>query len=153
MAFIDTRLAELGIVLPPIPQPAVNHVPFVISQGLLFISGQGPTGKDGQWCRGCVGRDLSHQRAYEHARFAGIRLLSVAKAALRNLDRIQRVVKVVSFVNTEPGFRKHSAVINGCSDLFLEVFGEKGRHARSVIGVSSLPENMTVQVEAVLEFL
>ena len=153
MAFIDTRLAELGIVLPPLPQPAVNHVPFVISQGLLFISGQGPTGKDGQWCRGCVGRDHSHQRAYEHARLAGIRLLSVAKTALGNLDRIQRVVKVVGFVNTEPGFRKHSAVINGCSDLFLEVFGEKGRHARSVIGVSSLPENMTVQVEAVLEFL
>jgi enamine deaminase RidA (YjgF/YER057c/UK114 family) len=80
-------------------------------------------------------------------------LLSVAKAALRNLDRIQRVVKVVGFVNTEPGFRKHSAVINGCSDLFLEVFGEKGRHARSAVGVSSLPENITVQVEAVLEFL
>ena len=152
MPVIDSRLAELRIVLPPLPQPVANYVPFVRSQRLLFISGQGPKGKDGQWCRGRVGLDISPQQAYEHARLAGIRLLSVANAALGNLDRIERIVKVVGFVNAAPGYQKHPAVINGCSDLLVEIFGEKGRHARSAVGVSSLPENMTVEIEAVLEF-
>jgi enamine deaminase RidA (YjgF/YER057c/UK114 family) len=152
MTAIENRLAELGIVLPPIPQPVANYVLFVMSRRLLFLSGQGPKGKDGQWCRGCVGRDISYQRAYEHARLAGIRLLSVAKAALGNLDRVQRVVKVTGFVNAAPGFQKHPAVINGCSDLFVEVFGEKGRHARSAVGVSSLPADMTLEIEATVEF-
>jgi enamine deaminase RidA (YjgF/YER057c/UK114 family) len=125
--------------------------PFVLSQHWLVISGQGPKGKDGKWRRGRVGLDVSPQQAYEHARLAGTRLLSVAKAALGNIDRIERVVKVGGFVNAAPGYQMHPAVINGCSDLLVEIFGEKGRHARSAVGVISLPENITVGIEAVME--
>jgi enamine deaminase RidA (YjgF/YER057c/UK114 family) len=152
MGVIDGRLTELRIVVPSLPQPVANSVPYVMSQSWLFISGQGPKGKDGKWCRGRVGVDISPQQAYEHARLAGARLLSVAKAALGNLDRVERVVKVVGFVNADAGYQKHPAVINGCSDLLVEIFGEKGRHARSAVGVSSLPENMTLEIEAIFEY-
>ena len=92
------------------------------------------------------------EEAYRHARLVAIRLLSVAKAALGSLDRVERVVKVLGFVNAGPAFREHPKVINGCSDLLVEVFGERGRHARSAVGVGSLPENITVEIEAIFEF-
>jgi enamine deaminase RidA (YjgF/YER057c/UK114 family) len=148
---IKAKLKSLGIVLPPAPAPMANYVSHVISGNLLFLSGQGPRTPEGLWLCGKVGAEVGVEDAYWHARLTGIRLLSVANAALGSLDRVQRVVKVLGFVNAIPSFRDHSKVINGCSDLFVEVFGDAGRHARSAIGVGSLPENTTVEIEAILE--
>ena len=150
-AGVNARLRELGIELPRVEKSLGNYMPYVHSQRLLFISGQGPRGPDGQWLRGTVGADVSVKAAYEHARVAGGRLLSVAQIALGSLERVSRVYKVVGFVNAAPGFREHPAVINGCSDLLVSVFGERGRHARSAVGVGSLPEDITVEIEAILE--
>ena len=152
LTMIEEKLESLGIVLPPTPAPLANYVPFAITGNLLFLAGQGPKEEGGDWFRGKVGEEVGLEEAYRHARLNGIRLLSVTKAALGSLDRVQRVVKVVGFVNSAPTFRDHPKVINGCSDLFVEVFGDLGRHARSAVGVSSLPEGITVEVEAVLEF-
>jgi enamine deaminase RidA (YjgF/YER057c/UK114 family) len=149
---IETRLQSLNIVLPPTPVPLANYVPWVISGHLLFLSGQGPKTAEGPWLCGKVGADVSVADAYQHARLTGIRLLSVAHAALGSLDRVQRVVKLLGFVNSTPDFSDHPKVINGCSDLLVEVFGDAGRHARSAVGVNSLPEDITVEIEAILEF-
>jgi len=148
---IETRLSQLGVTLPPVPSPIGNYVPFVFSGNLLFLSGQGPRAADGSWLCGRVGDQISIDEAYQHARLVGIRLLAVAKAALGSLDRVRRVVKVLGFVNASPNFADHPAVINGCSDLFVEAFGEAGRHARSAVGVASLPHQIAVEIEAVLE--
>ncbi|MGH8210948.1 MAG: RidA family protein [Steroidobacteraceae bacterium] len=148
---IEAKLKEMGIVLPSPPEPSGHYLPFQISHGLLYLSGQVARSLDGRRICGRVGEDVSAEEAYEHARLAGIRLLAVAEDALGNLDRVSKVVKVLGFVNASPEFRSHPAVIDGCSDLFVEVFGSAGRHARSAIGVSSLPENATVEIEAVLE--
>ena len=148
---IETRLVELGIKLPPAPTPIGTYVPFVVSGNLLFLSGQGPLADDGRWMRGRVGERVSVKEAYQHARLAGTRLLAAAQAALGSLNRVRRVVKVLGFVQATPDFGEHPSVINGCSDLFVEVFGEAGRHARTSLGVASLPHDITVEIEAVLE--
>jgi enamine deaminase RidA (YjgF/YER057c/UK114 family) len=148
---IENRLQALGIVLPPAAAPLANYVPFVITGDLLFLSGQGPKSPEGKWHVGKVGGDVSVEEAYEHARLAGIGLLAVAQSALGSLDRVRRVVKVLGLVNSVPVFKDHPKVINGCSDLMVKVFGESGRHARSAVGVNSLPENITVEIEAILE--
>ena len=149
---IEEKLRSLAIVLPPTPAPLANYGPYVISGNLLFLAGQGPKEEGSDWHRGRVGEDVGVEDAYKDARLNGIRLLAVARSALGSLDRVERVVKVVGFVNASPAFREHPKVINGCSDLFVEVFGERGRHARSAVGVGSLPEGITVEVEAILEF-
>jgi enamine deaminase RidA (YjgF/YER057c/UK114 family) len=148
---IEARLAELGVDLPVISGPLGNYVPFVLAGNLLFISGQGPKDADGYWCRGQLGRELSVEEGYEHARLAALRILAIAEAALGDLDRVHRVIKVLGFVNASSDFYHHSAVIDGCSDLMVDVFGERGRHARTAIGVSGLPEDMSVEIAAVLE--
>jgi enamine deaminase RidA (YjgF/YER057c/UK114 family) len=148
---ISAKLQSLGIVLPPAPAPVANYVPYVISGNLLFLAGQGPRTPEGAWLCGKVGGKVRVEDAYRHARLTGIRLLSVANSALGSLDRVKRVVKVLGLVNAVPSFRDHPKVINGCSDLFVEVFGDAGRHARSAIGVGSLPEDTTVEIEAILE--
>ena len=148
---IEARLAQLGIALPEPPAPIGTYVPFVLTGNLLFLSGQGPRTPDGQWLSGRVGDRVPVQEAHRHARLAGTRLLAAAQAALGSLDRVQRVVKVLGFVQATPNFGEHPAVINGCSDLFVEVFGEAGRHARTSLGVASLPHDITVEIEAVLE--
>ena len=153
MSLIEAKLSELGISLPSVSAPIGNYVPFVLSGKLLFISGQGPKDSNGQWCCGKVGGDLSVEMGYQHARLAGMRMLAVAKAAMGSLDRVQQVVKLLGIVNATPGFHQHPAVINGCSDLLVQLFGDVGRHARSAIGVSSLPANMSVEIEGVLEFI
>jgi len=147
---IDSHLAELRIVLPPAPTPLANYVPYVVTGNLLFLSGQGPRGADG-FLRGVVGADVNVEDAYAHARIVGLQLLATAKAALGSLDRVHRVVKLLGMVNAAPGFTRHPAVINGCSDLFVQVFGDAGRHARSAVGMGSLPENITVEIEAIME--
>jgi enamine deaminase RidA (YjgF/YER057c/UK114 family) len=147
----DKRLVELGIVLPPCPRPVANYVPFIISGNLLFISGQGPRTADQKFMTGKVGREIALEDAYAHARLVGINLLSVANHARNGLSSVRRVVKLTGFVNSSDDFRDHPMVINGCSDLMVEVFGDAGKHARSAVGVSSLPENISVEIEAIFE--
>lgn len=147
----DKRLAELGIVLPALPRPIANYVPFTISGNLLFISGQGPRTAEQKFMTGKVGRDVTVEEGYAHARLVGINLLSVVHHAQNGLSSVRRVVKLTGFVNASDDFRDHPKVINGCSDLLVDVFGDAGRHARSAVGVSSLPENITVEIEAIFE--
>jgi len=117
----------------------------------LYVSGQGPKFSDSQWELGRVGDTVTVEDAYRHARLAGLQTLAAAHAALGNLDRVTQVVKVLGFVNAIADFKEHSRVINGCSDLFVEIFAERGRHARSAIGVGSLPRGMTVEVEVIFK--
>jgi enamine deaminase RidA (YjgF/YER057c/UK114 family) len=147
----ERRLTELGITLPVFPQPVANYVPFVTSGNLLFISGQGPRATDGTYVTGKVGRDVAVDEAYSHARLVGLSLLSVVHHAQNGLSTVRRVVKLTGFVNASDDFQDHPKVINGCSDLLVEVFGETGKHARSAVGVSSLPLNITVEIEAIFE--
>jgi len=151
MQTIEDRLLQLGITLPPLPAPMANYVPFTLAGNLLYVSGQGPKTADGDLVRGQVGKDLTVQQAYEAARLTGIQILAVANGALGSLSRVKRILKVNGFVNSGPEFRDHPAVINGCSDLFVELLGDVGRHARAAIGVSSLPQGIAVEIEAILE--
>ncbi|KKB79360.1 endoribonuclease L-PSP [Devosia limi DSM 17137] len=146
------RLAALGIVLPAAPSPIANFVTHVAEGKLLFLSGQGPTEANGTLHTGKVGDDVSVNAAYEHARLTGINLIAVMQAALGDLGRVRRVVKLLGMVNATPEFADHPAVINGCSDLMNEVFGERGVHARSAVGFGSLPNQITVEIEAVVAF-
>jgi enamine deaminase RidA (YjgF/YER057c/UK114 family) len=148
---IDERLKELGITLPDPPIPVANYVPFARTGNLLFLSGQGPRVGLKEFKTGKVGSEVTAEEAYDHARLVGIQLLAVARQALGDLGRVHRVVKLLGLVNGTPDFEKQPQVINGCSDLFVEVFGEAGRHARSAIGAGSLPGNITVEIEAILE--
>ena len=147
----ERRIADLGITLPNLPKPMANYVPFVRSGNLLFISGQGPRTLDNKFLTGKVGKDITAAEAYEHARLVGINLLAVVYHAQNGLATVVRVVKLTGFVNATDDFRDHPKVINGCSDLLVEVFGETGRHARSAVGVSGLPENISVEIEAIFE--
>jgi enamine deaminase RidA (YjgF/YER057c/UK114 family) len=149
MESIERRLEQLGIVLPPTPKPMANYVTYSISGELLFLAGQGPRMADGSWHSGKLGKDVTVEEAYKHARIVGIRMLAVAKDALGTLDRVAQVVKLTGFVNCTPDFTQPPKVINGCSDLMVEVFGDAGRHARSAVGVASLPEGITVEIEGI----
>lgn len=148
---IEERLAMLGIVLPDVPSPMANYVPSVQVNDLLYLSGQGPRIGLREFAHGKVGTDVTTDQAYQHARLVGIQLLAAAKAALGDLGRVKRVVKLLGMVNAAPDFKQHPQVINGCSDLFVEVFGELGRHARSAVGMGSLPNNITVEIEAIFQ--
>jgi enamine deaminase RidA (YjgF/YER057c/UK114 family) len=146
----DERLRKLGIVLPPPPRPIANFVPFVQEGSLLFLSGQGPI-VGGVRHTGKVGDTVTTEQAYEHARIAGINLLAVLQSALGSLGRIKRIVKLLGMVNATPDFAQHPLVVNGCSDLLVSVFGTTiGRHARSAIGMSSLPGQITVEMELIV---
>lgn len=144
------RLAELGLVLPPSPTPVANYVPFVREGNMVYLSGQGPREADGTFRTGKVGAEIDIEQAYDDARLTGLNLLSVLHHATGDLSRVRRVVKLLGMVNAVPDFRSHPRVINGCSDLLVAVFGEKGHHARSAVGFSSLPENTTVEIEAIV---
>ncbi len=144
------RLLALGITLPAPPPPIANFVPCVQEGGLLFLSGQGPIEPDGAAHTGKVGAGVTVEEACRHARLTGINLLAVIHAALGDLGRVRRIVKLLGMVNAAPDFTQHPAVLNGCSDLFVEVFGEAGRHARSAVGFVSLPMGITVEIEAIV---
>jgi len=146
----EQRLASLGLVLPPVPVPVANYVPYRFAGNLLYLSGQGPKRPDGTYRAGRLGRDISIEDAYQEARLTGLQLLAVAKAALGDLSRIEAVVKLLGMVNAEPDFADHPKVINGCSDLLVDVLGDAGRHARSAVGMGSLPNRMAVEIEAIL---
>ncbi|WP_108462189.1 RidA family protein [Devosia naphthalenivorans] len=146
------RLSALGIVLPEAPSPIANFVTHVTEGKLLFLSGQGPTEANGTLHTGKVGAEVSVDAAYGHARLTGINLIAVMQAALGDLRRVRRVVKLLGMVNAAADFEDHPAVINGCSDLMVEVFGEHGMHARSAVGFGSLPNQITVEIEAIVAF-
>ena len=145
-----TRLSALGITLPEAPSPIANFVTHVQEGKLLFLSGQGPTEADGRLYTGKVGADVSVDQAYQHARLTGINLIAVMHAALGDLRRVRRVVKLFGMVNATPDFADHPSVINGCSDLLIDIFQEAGIHARSAVGHGSLPGRITVEIEAVI---
>ena len=146
----EARLARLGLVLPPAPAPVGRYVAYRRAGDLLFLSGQGPRRPDGGYYEGQVGTAVSVAEAYEHARLVGLQLLAAMRSALGSLDRVAAIVKLLGMVNAAPGFRDHPAVINGCSELLEAVFGEEGRHARSAVGMGSLPNNITVEIEAIV---
>lgn len=146
----EQKLASRNLVLPSVPKPVANYVPYRRAGNLLFLSGQGPRKPDGSYSIGRLGRDVSIEQGYADAKLVGLQLLAAAKAALGELGRIEAVVKLLGMVNAEPDFADHPKVINGCSDLFVELLGDAGRHARSAVGMGSLPNRMTVEIEAIL---
>jgi enamine deaminase RidA (YjgF/YER057c/UK114 family) len=147
----EHRLRELGIVLPPPPKPIANFVPCVQEGNLLFLSGQGPIEPDGFRHTGKVGDTVTTQEAYEHARITGINLLAVLQDALGSLIKVRRIVKLLGMVNATAAFSEHPRVIDGCSDLLVSVFGDSiGRHARSAVGMNSLPGQITVELELIV---
>jgi enamine deaminase RidA (YjgF/YER057c/UK114 family) len=146
----EARLKQLGITLPNVPTPVANYVPYRLAGNLLFLSGQGPRDEKGNALSGKVGAEISVEEGYKRARLIGLGLLAATRQALGSLDRVEAVLKVLGMVNAVPDFKDHPKVINGCSDLFVEVLGEAGKHARSAVGMGSLPNQISVEIEAVL---
>lgn len=144
------RLQALGINLPPAPPPIANFVTHVREGNILYLSGQGPREPGGHLYAGKVGGDVDIDSAYDHARLTGINLLAVMHDALGDLGKVKRIVKILGMVNAVPDFAEHPRVINGCSDLMMDVFGAAGSHARSAVGFGSLPGNITVEIEAIV---
>jgi enamine deaminase RidA (YjgF/YER057c/UK114 family) len=147
----EARLRELGIELPPAPDPVANYVNGVRTGNLIFLAGKGPKRADGSELTGKLGADLSIEEGYEGARLTAINQLAVLKEMLGDLNRVTRVVKVLGMVNSDPEFVQQPAVINGFSDLIVEVFGERGRHARAAVGMASLPRGQAVEIEMIVE--
>ena len=146
----EARLKELGITLPSTATPVANYLPYRIAGNLLFLAGQGPRGPDGVALAGKVGADVSVEEGYRRARLVGLQLLATTRMALGSLDRVEAVIKMLCMVNAPPDFKDHPTVANGMSDLFVEVFGEAGKHARSAVGMGSLPNQISVEIEGVL---
>jgi len=147
----EARLKALGIELPTPPNPVANYVNGVQTGNLIFLAGKGPKHADGREVIGKLGADISIEQGYEAARLTAINQLAVLKDMLGDLSRVKRVVKVLGMVNSEPDFVQQPAVINGFSDLIVEVFGERGRHARAAVGMASLPRGQAVEIEMIVE--
>jgi enamine deaminase RidA (YjgF/YER057c/UK114 family) len=147
----EARLKELGIDLGAVSAPVANYVNAVRTGKLLYLSGKGPRAVNGKRPQGKVGREYTAEEAYQHARTVGLDLLAVMRAELGSLDKVVRVVKLLGMVNAVPEFQDHPKVINGCSDLFVEVLGEAGKHARSAVGMGSLPMGIPVEIEVIVE--
>lgn len=144
---ISKRLVALGIVLPKASEPAAKYANCVNVNGLLFVSGKGPSGGP----KGKLGKDFTTEEGYEFARQAGLEVLAVLQDALGSLDKVKQVVKIQGFVNATAEFEEHHKVLNGCSDLLMDVFGEKGSHARSVLGAVSVRNNLPIIVDSIFE--
>jgi len=147
----EARLAELGIELPPAPEPVANYVNGVRTGNLIFLAGKGPKRADGSEIRGKIDSEVSIEEGYEGGRLTAINQLAVLKEMLGDLGKVKRVVKVLGMVNSDPDFVQQPAVINGFSDLIVEVFGERGRHARAAVGMASLPRGQSVEIEMIVE--
>jgi len=147
----EQRLKELGIELAKATSPMANYVNAVRTGNLLYLAGKGPGLPGKPLPTGKVGRDFTVEDGYVHARETGLNLIAVMKAELGDLDRVKRIVKVLGMVNATPEFGNQPEVINGCSDLFVEVFGDRGRHARSAVGLGSLPRGIPVEIEVIVE--
>lgn len=146
----EQRLQQLGLVLPAVTAPRGNFDAYVLDGNTLYLSGKGAPAREDMATVPKVGREISAAEARDHAREVGLHLIATMKAALGDLSRVRRVVKVLGMVNATPDFMQHTEVINGCSDLLVEVFGDAGRHARSAVGVGSLPRGFAVEIEAVV---
>jgi enamine deaminase RidA (YjgF/YER057c/UK114 family) len=152
MAQVEAKLTSLGIVLPTPAAPVANYIPFVRTGALLFVSGQISLGADGKLvAKGRLGETVSVEDGQKAARACAINLIAQLKAAVGDLDRIARVVRLGGFINSAPGFVDGPKVMNGASDLMVEVFGDKGRHARTTVGVAALPADAAVEVEGLFE--
>jgi enamine deaminase RidA (YjgF/YER057c/UK114 family) len=144
----EQKLNALGLALPTPPKPIATYIPFKVCGDMLYLSGQGPRRADGTLYTGKVGKDVTAKQANDHAKLVGLGLLAAMKAAAGDLSKVE-VIKVLGMVNAVPEFTEQPAVINGCSDLFVEVLGERGWHARSAVGMGSLPGNISVEIEAI----
>lgn len=147
----EQKIKDLGLTLPPLPKPVGTYVGGVRTGNLLYMSGLGPRRNDGTYVVGKLGRTMTVEEGYEAARLVGMNMLASIRGQLGSLDKVKRVVKVLGMVNADPEFADPPKVINGFSDLFVEVFGESGRGARSAVGMATLPFKMAVEVEIVLE--
>jgi len=146
---IEKRLQELGITLPDAPAPAANYVPYTLTATTLYVSGQISATAGGEKFVGKVGAEIDTETAYKAARACCLNILAQAKAALGDLDRIEQCLKLGGFVNATPEFTDHPEVVNGASDLMVEILGDKGKHARFAVGSASLPRNVQVEVDAI----
>jgi enamine deaminase RidA (YjgF/YER057c/UK114 family) len=147
----EARLKALGIQLPPAPKPIASYVPAVRTGNLVYLAGQGPLADGKPTVTGKVGAELTEKDGYQAARASTLVSLAVLRAEIGSLDRVRRVVKVVGFVNSAPGFTRQPWVVNGASDLLVEIFGDAGKHARSSVGVNELPLNIPVEIEIIVE--
>jgi enamine deaminase RidA (YjgF/YER057c/UK114 family) len=147
----EGKLKELGIILPQPPEPVANYVNAVRTGNLIFLAGKGPKRMDGSEITGKLGGEISIEVGYEAARLTAINQLAVLKAELGDLNKVKRVVKVLGMVNSDPSFIDQPKVINGFSDLIVEVFGERGKHARAAVGMASLPRGQSVEIEMIVE--
>jgi len=147
----EERLTNLGLTLPAASAPAANYVNAVRTGNLLYLAGKGPSTPDGKWITGKLGLDVTVQKGYDAAKSVALAHIAVLKNELGDLSKVKRIVKVNGFINSTPDFIEQSKVMNGYSDLMVAVFGDKGKHARSSIGVCSLPQNIAVEVEIVVE--
>jgi len=147
---VEERLKELGVELPPAATPVANYVPAVRTGNLVFLSGHGPVGKDGL-ITGKLGTDLTVEEGYSAARVVAIGLLGSLKAVIGNLDKVRRIVKLLGMVNCDPAFMDHPRVVDGASDLLGEAFGDRGKHARSAVGMNALPFDIAVEIEMIAE--
>jgi len=147
----EKKLLELKLVLPPTSSPVASYVNAVRVGNLMYLSGKGPKKLDGTYLTGKVGESLTVEQGKEAARLTGLIVLAELKAQLKDLNKVKRIVKVLGMVNASPDFDRHPQVINGFSDLMIEVFGDKGKHARSAVGVCSLPFGMAVEIEMIIE--
>ena len=151
MSVVEEKLQEMGLSLSAPSAPLANYIPAVRTGNLVFLSGVGPRTSDGQTATGKVGRDLTVEQAQEAARQCALNLLANLKGIIGDLDKVTHVVKLLGMVNAVPEFGEHPQVINGCSDLLVALFGEKGRHARAAVGMGSLPNGIPVEIEMVVE--
>lgn len=147
----EAKLNSLGIILPQPATPVANFVNSVQVGNLLFLSGNGPLKTDGKFITGKLGADLSIEQGYEAARLTGINQIAVLKAALGDLSRVKRIVRATGMVNATPDFSQHPSVVNGFSDLMVQVFGDRGKHTRAAIGMGSLPFNIAVEIDMIVE--
>jgi len=148
---VEQRLNELGITLPEASPPVANYVNAVRTGNLVFMAGKGPRNPDGSLITGKVGIDLTIDEGYQAARAAGITQLAALKAEIGDLNKVERIVKVLGMVYAEPGFTNQPEVINGFSDLMVEVFGDRGKHARAAVGMASLPRNISCEIEMIVQ--
>lgn len=148
---VEAKIRELGFELPTPTAPVANYVPAVRSGSLVFLSGHGPRRPDGTLVKGKVGAELTLEQGYEAARWVALELLGSLQAEVGDLDRVRRIVKVLGLVNCTPDFGDQPKVINGASDFLVQVFGDRGRHARSAVGTHALPSQIAVEIEMIVE--
>jgi enamine deaminase RidA (YjgF/YER057c/UK114 family) len=153
MSQVEERLKSFGFVLPPVVKTSGLFLPYVVSGSMIYLSGKGAPVRQPTDVVPKVGAEVSVEQAQQYAQEVALYLISLMKEAVGDLDRIQRVVKLLGMVNAVPNFMQHTEVINGCSDVFVKAFGERGQHARSAVGMASLPKGFAVEIEAIVEFL